>query len=103
VPYYLTQSTPLNPNYLRSYNVEFKYQYGISKPSLQLSFNQYSGDVNAVEDMSANAIKILSNVETLNQFKANAKAQSQKFDLHNIVPMYEEIYEETLKQFLVAN
>ena len=53
VPYYLTQSTPLNPNYLRSYNVEFKYQYGISKPSLQLSFNQYSGDVNAVEDIDA--------------------------------------------------
>jgi N-acetyl-alpha-D-glucosaminyl L-malate synthase BshA len=66
-------------------------------------YSGYLSDVNAVEDMSANAIKILSDLETLNQFKLNAKAQSQKFDLHNIVPMYETIYEETLKQFLVTN
>ena len=66
-------------------------------------YSGYLSDVNAVKDMSENALKILSNVDTLNQFKANAKAQSQKFDLHNIVPMYEEIYEETLKQFLVTN
>ncbi|MBC3846440.1 N-acetyl-alpha-D-glucosaminyl L-malate synthase BshA [Winogradskyella echinorum] len=64
-------------------------------------YSGYLSDVNAVEDMSANAIKILKNVDTLNQFKANAKVQSQKFDLHNVVPMYERIYEETLKKFLV--
>ncbi len=64
-------------------------------------YSGYLSDVNAVEDMSANAIKILSDKNTLNQFKANAKVQSQKFDLHNIVPMYEKIYEETLKKFLV--
>uniref|UniRef100_UPI0025F5F43A N-acetyl-alpha-D-glucosaminyl L-malate synthase BshA n=1 Tax=Winogradskyella sp. TaxID=1883156 RepID=UPI0025F5F43A len=66
-------------------------------------YSGYLSDVNAIEDMSTNAIKILSDVNVLNQFKANAKAQSQKFDLHNIVPMYESIYEETLKQFLVVN
>jgi len=49
VPYYLTQSTPLNPNYLRSYNLAFKYQYGIATPALQVSYNQYSGAANAVE------------------------------------------------------
>ncbi|MCL4158976.1 UNVERIFIED_CONTAM: hypothetical protein GTU68_053544 [Idotea baltica] len=64
-------------------------------------YSGYLSDVNAVEDMSANAIKILKNTDTLNQFKANAKVQSQKFDLHNVVPMYERIYEETLKKFLV--
>ncbi|MBU2921331.1 N-acetyl-alpha-D-glucosaminyl L-malate synthase BshA [Winogradskyella psychrotolerans] len=64
-------------------------------------FSGYLSDVGAVKDMSANAIKILSDVETLKQFKANAKAQSQKFDLRNIVPMYESVYEKTLKQFMV--
>ncbi|WP_417875717.1 N-acetyl-alpha-D-glucosaminyl L-malate synthase BshA [Winogradskyella sediminis] len=64
-------------------------------------FSGYLSDVNAISDMSNNALKILKDLETLNKFKANAKAQSQKFDLHNIVPMYETIYEETLKAFLV--
>ncbi|SDR80312.1 N-acetyl-alpha-D-glucosaminyl L-malate synthase BshA [Winogradskyella sediminis] len=64
-------------------------------------FSGYLSDVNAINDMSNNALKILKDLETLNKFKANAKAQSQKFDLHNIVPMYETIYEETLKAFLV--
>ncbi|WP_417861282.1 N-acetyl-alpha-D-glucosaminyl L-malate synthase BshA [Winogradskyella sediminis] len=64
-------------------------------------FSGYLSDVNAISDMSNNALKILKDLETLNKFKVNAKAQSQKFDLHNIVPMYETIYEETLKAFLV--
>ena len=66
-------------------------------------YSGYLSEVNAVEDMSANAIKILSDVTVLNQFKANAKLQSQKFDLRNIVPMYEEIYKETLKKIEVTN
>jgi N-acetyl-alpha-D-glucosaminyl L-malate synthase BshA len=65
-------------------------------------FSGYLSNVNDIKDMSANALKILGNLKTLDQFKANAKAQSQKFDLHNIVPMYEAIYEETLKKFLVV-
>ena len=64
-------------------------------------FSGYLSDVNAINDMSNNALKILKDIETLNKFKANAKVQSQKFDLHNIVPMYETIYEETLKAFMV--
>ncbi|WP_299100435.1 N-acetyl-alpha-D-glucosaminyl L-malate synthase BshA [uncultured Winogradskyella sp.] len=64
-------------------------------------FSGYLSDVNAVNDMSENAIKILSDDDTLNKFKINAKIQSEKFDLRNIVPMYEKIYEETLKKFVV--
>ena len=64
-------------------------------------FSGYLSDVNAINDMSNNALKILKDIEILNKFKANAKVQSQKFDLHNIVPMYETIYEETLKAFMV--
>ena len=66
-------------------------------------YSGYLSEVNAIDDMTKNALKILSDIKTLNQFKANAKAQSQKFDLHNIVPMYEKIYEDTLKEFLVLN
>ncbi|WP_111682739.1 N-acetyl-alpha-D-glucosaminyl L-malate synthase BshA [Winogradskyella tangerina] len=66
-------------------------------------FSGYLSDVNAVRDMSANAIKILKDLDTLNTFKANAKAQSRNFDIHNIVPQYEAIYEETLNKFLVTN
>ena len=66
-------------------------------------FSGYLSNVNDVNDMSLNALNILRDVDTLNKFKVNAKAQSQKFDLHNIVPQYEAIYEETLKKFLVAN
>jgi N-acetyl-alpha-D-glucosaminyl L-malate synthase BshA len=65
-------------------------------------YSGYLSDVNDIDDMTAKAIRVLSNIDTLNKFKANAKAQSQKFDLHAIVPMYEAIYEETLKKFLVV-
>ncbi|GAB4156487.1 MAG: N-acetyl-alpha-D-glucosaminyl L-malate synthase BshA [Winogradskyella sp.] len=66
-------------------------------------YSGYLSDVNAVADMSANAIKILKDADTLKTFKANAKAQSQKFDIHKIVPQYEAIYEETLDKLLVSN
>ena len=38
-------------------------------------------------------IKILKDEKTLLQFKANALAQAKKFDIHNIVPQYEKLYE----------
>jgi len=66
-------------------------------------YSGYLSEVNAIEDMTKNAIKILKESNTLNQFKVNAKTQSQKFDLHNIVPMYENIYKKTLKEFLLVN
>ena len=66
-------------------------------------YSGYLSDVNAVRDMSSNAIKILKETDTLNRFKTNAKAQSKNFDIHHIVPKYEAIYEETLNTFLVTN
>ena len=64
-------------------------------------FSGYLSDVGNVDEMTGNALKILQNKETLNKFKANAKAQSLNFDLHAIVPMYEAIYENTLSECLV--
>lgn len=52
----------------------------------------YMSNVGDVEDMSRNAIRILKEEATHNTFKKNALAQAQKFDIHNIVPLYENLY-----------
>lgn len=61
----------------------------------------YLAPVGDVKLMSLKAIEILSNDETLEQFKANARAHAEKFDQHNIVPIYEELYESCLKEKVV--
>jgi N-acetyl-alpha-D-glucosaminyl L-malate synthase BshA len=60
----------------------------------------YLSNVNDVDEMSKNAVYILSNLERLEKFKASAKQESRKFDIHNVVPKYELIYERTLKKCL---
>lgn len=52
----------------------------------------YLSDVGDVTDMSKNAIEILRDDETLATFKQNAYAQAVRFDIHNIVPVYEKLY-----------
>lgn len=49
-------------------------------------------NVGDVEDMSRNAIMILKDNETLANFKKNASEQAKKFDIHNIIPVYEKLY-----------
>ena len=51
------------------------------------------GDIN---EMTKNALYILSDNSRLKTFKDNARKQSLNFDLHKIVPQYEAIYEDTL-------
>lgn len=57
----------------------------------------FLSNVNDVEDMSKNALYILSDEERLATFKLNATNESIKFAIENIVPQYEEIYVRTLK------
>ncbi len=52
----------------------------------------YLSDVGDVEDMASNALKILRDDETLNKFKENAAQVAQKFDILNVLPLYESIY-----------
>lgn len=52
----------------------------------------YLSNVGDVEDMAKNALKILNDDETLNQFKINALKRAHDFDLEKILPMYEKIY-----------
>lgn len=55
-------------------------------------YSGYMSDVGDVEDMCRNALLILKDKATHDQFKANALAQAQQFDIDNIVPQYETLY-----------
>ncbi len=57
----------------------------------------YLSNVSDVEDMIKNALLILSDEKTLETFKKNAYKASLKFDIQNIVPMYEAVYENAYK------
>ncbi len=59
----------------------------------------YLAEVGNVEVMSNYAIKLLSDENLLLKMKKNAKEQALKFDLKNILPLYEKMYENTLNNF----
>lgn len=52
----------------------------------------YLSDVGNVDEMAENALKILSDDIILDGFKSRALATARKFDIKNILPMYEELY-----------
>ncbi len=53
-------------------------------------------NVGDVDEMSTNALKILKDKNLLKTYKTNAKAESLKFDIRKIVPLYEDIYKSVL-------
>ncbi|MBB3122992.1 N-acetyl-alpha-D-glucosaminyl L-malate synthase BshA [Mesoflavibacter sabulilitoris] len=61
-------------------------------------FSGFLSEVGDVEDMSKNAIYILKDESRFKEFKKNAKSQAKTFDIHQIVPKYEAIYQETLNK-----
>lgn len=61
----------------------------------------YSGflsNVGNVEEMSQNALKILSDDETLAQFKKQAYEHSLEFGIDNILPKYEAVYDKLVNK-----
>lgn len=74
---------------------------GLSEVNIH-GFSGYLSEVHDINDMSNKALSILKDRQKLQEFKANAKEQSSKFDIHQIVPMYEAIYQETLKNYLIS-
>ncbi|HEX6190916.1 MAG TPA: N-acetyl-alpha-D-glucosaminyl L-malate synthase BshA [Chitinophagaceae bacterium] len=52
----------------------------------------YLSNVGNVKEMAANAIRLLEDEALLNKFRHNAKANADLFDIHNIVPQYEKLY-----------
>jgi len=61
----------------------------------------FLSNVGDVDDMTKNALYILKDKTRLETFKANARKEALKFDLHKIVPQYETIYEDTLSKCTV--
>ena len=67
----------------------------------EVNFEGVSGflsDVGNTDEMAQNAIKILSYETKLAEFKENALAVAKQFDIKNIVPIYEKLYEEALNK-----
>ena len=56
----------------------------------------YMGDVGDVNTMSDQAISILKDDAVLKQFKIKAATHAKKYDINNIIPVYEKLYERFL-------
>lgn len=67
----------------------------------ELNINGVTGYMSAVgdvEDMAINAMKILKDDVTLNQFKQNALKRAADFDINVILPKYEKYYDKVIKE-----
>ena len=60
----------------------------------------YLSNVGNIEEMASNALKILQDESTLNTFRENALSTANKFDIKNILPIYEALYQDALKNKL---
>ncbi|NNL80213.1 MAG: N-acetyl-alpha-D-glucosaminyl L-malate synthase BshA, partial [Flavobacteriaceae bacterium] len=56
----------------------------------------FLSEVGDIDDMTSNALYILKDEKRLAEFKKNAIEESKRFNIHEIVPMYEAIYERAL-------
>lgn len=67
-------------------------------PEVNLNgFSGYLSDVGNIEEMAQNAINILKDDTVLKQFRKQALSQAEKFDIKNILPLYEELYRKALE------
>ncbi|UUC44990.1 N-acetyl-alpha-D-glucosaminyl L-malate synthase BshA [Flavobacterium cerinum] len=62
-------------------------------------YSGYLSDVGNVQEMAANAVSILSDDQKLLNFKKNALEVSKEFDIMNILPVYEALYQKALEDF----
>lgn len=58
----------------------------------------FLSDIGDVEDMAKNALYILEDCDRLLKFKEAAYKRAQEFDISKILPMYENYYEEVIRQ-----
>ena len=62
----------------------------------------FMANVGDVDAMSKYALDILRDESTLQRFKENAAEHAHKFDIHNIIPLYENLYDKVLSKELVS-
>ncbi|MFZ9300799.1 MAG: N-acetyl-alpha-D-glucosaminyl L-malate synthase BshA [Chitinophagaceae bacterium] len=58
----------------------------------------YMANVGDIEAMSNFALDILKNDDRLANFRKAAKIQAERFDIRNIIPLYEELYQKVIHQ-----
>ncbi|MEL1253491.1 N-acetyl-alpha-D-glucosaminyl L-malate synthase BshA [Flavobacterium sp. DGU38] len=59
----------------------------------------YLSDVGNIDEMAQNAIKILKDDKVLKEFKNNALEVAKKFDIQNILPKYEALYQKAIDDY----
>jgi len=57
----------------------------------------YTANIGDIMTMSQQSLAILKDEKTLKTFKENAANYAKQFDIHNIIPQYEDLYERILK------
>ena len=60
----------------------------------------YLSEVGNTDEMAENAVKILKDDSVLAEFKKNALSVAKKFDIKNILPLYEDLYQKAINKFL---
>jgi N-acetyl-alpha-D-glucosaminyl L-malate synthase BshA len=68
----------------------------------EVNFDGVSGYLSTVgdtEEMAQNALKILKDDSVLSKFKENALEIAKKFDIKNILPLYEDLYHKAINKF----
>ncbi|MES2573873.1 MAG: N-acetyl-alpha-D-glucosaminyl L-malate synthase BshA [Bacteroidota bacterium] len=60
----------------------------------------YLSEVGNTDEMGENAIKILKDDTVLAEFKKNALSVARQFDIKNILPLYEDLYQKAINKFL---
>lgn len=64
----------------------------------QHGFSGFLSNVGDINDMAKNALSLLQHPNKLTQFKLQAFGQAKKFDILNILPMYESLYNKVIKE-----
>ena len=69
---------------------------GLKEFSIDDNFG-YTSDVGDIKKMAKDSIKILSDSNLQQKFRDNALENAKKFDINNIIPLYEDIYKKSIK------
>lgn len=67
----------------------------------EVNVHGYSGflsNVGDVDDMAANALLLLKDENLMKKFKEQALIQSSKFELENVLPLYENLYAQVIEK-----
>ena len=69
---------------------------GLKELNIDNNFG-YTSDVGDTGKMAKDSIKILSDSKLQQKFRDNAFENAKKFDIKNIIPLYEDLYKEVIK------